>query len=169
MPTNFTENYQLSQWVKSDQVLMEDFNTDNAKLDAALKAEADARAAETAALTAALTGKGNCRIEVQTYIGTATAYGTAKRLTFSARPAFVFIMGQRDVRWLNGLSDYPLFLGGYEAVNYQLTLTPGPFHWEGNTAVMGPGDPRITMNLKDDHYFVIAFIPMDTGIASAEA
>ena len=37
MPSNQTANYALSQWVKSDQVRMEDFNADNAKLDAALK------------------------------------------------------------------------------------------------------------------------------------
>lgn len=33
---NYTENYQLNQWEKSDRVLMEDFNADNAKLDTAL-------------------------------------------------------------------------------------------------------------------------------------
>lgn len=38
MPSNQTANYSLSQWVKSDQVQMEDFNADNAKVDAALKA-----------------------------------------------------------------------------------------------------------------------------------
>ncbi len=38
MPSNQTANYALSQWVRSDQVRMEDFNADNAKLDAALKA-----------------------------------------------------------------------------------------------------------------------------------
>ena len=31
-----TEHYQLNQWAKSDRVLMEDFNRDNAKIDAAL-------------------------------------------------------------------------------------------------------------------------------------
>ena len=31
-----TTNYQLNQWAKSDRVLMEDFNADNAKIDAAL-------------------------------------------------------------------------------------------------------------------------------------
>ena len=35
---NKTTNYQLNQWVKSDRVLMEDFNADNAKIDAAIKA-----------------------------------------------------------------------------------------------------------------------------------
>ena len=33
-----TSNYQLNQWEKTDRILMEDFNGDNAKVDAALKA-----------------------------------------------------------------------------------------------------------------------------------
>ena len=37
-----TTNYQLNQWAKSDRVMMDDFNADNAKIDAALKANADA-------------------------------------------------------------------------------------------------------------------------------
>lgn len=35
---NYTENYQLTQWEPSDRVLREDFNRDNATIDAALKA-----------------------------------------------------------------------------------------------------------------------------------
>ena len=42
---NKTPNYNLSQWAKSDRVLMDDFNADNAKIDAALKAHTDALAA----------------------------------------------------------------------------------------------------------------------------
>ena len=38
-----TVNYQLNQWVKSDRIQMEDFNSDNAKIDAALKALEDAQ------------------------------------------------------------------------------------------------------------------------------
>ena len=38
---NQTANYQLNQWEKPDRILMEDFNADNAKIDAALKAAAD--------------------------------------------------------------------------------------------------------------------------------
>ena len=48
MASNHTTNYQLNQWAKPDRVMMDDFNTDNAKIDAALKANADA-IAETAA------------------------------------------------------------------------------------------------------------------------
>lgn len=39
---NHTPNYQLTQWEKDDRIMMEDFNGDNAKIDAALKANADA-------------------------------------------------------------------------------------------------------------------------------
>ena len=31
-----TTNYQLNQWAKSDRILMDDFNADNQKIDAAL-------------------------------------------------------------------------------------------------------------------------------------
>ena len=51
---NQTTNYQLSQWEASDRILMNDFNDDNAKIDAALKANADAITAEAAARTAAV-------------------------------------------------------------------------------------------------------------------
>ena len=46
---NQTANYGLSQWEATDRILMEDFNSDNSKIDAALKANADAIAAEAAA------------------------------------------------------------------------------------------------------------------------
>ena len=35
---DYTQNYQLNQWEASDRVLREDFNSDNAKIDAALGA-----------------------------------------------------------------------------------------------------------------------------------
>ena len=38
MASNHTTNYQLNQWVKSDRILMDDFNADNQKLEAALTA-----------------------------------------------------------------------------------------------------------------------------------
>ena len=39
---DYTQNYQLNQWEASDRVLREDFNSDNAKIDAAI---AEAKAA----------------------------------------------------------------------------------------------------------------------------
>ena len=36
MSTQKTANYQLNQWVKSDRILMEEFNADNLKIDDAI-------------------------------------------------------------------------------------------------------------------------------------
>ena len=57
MSNNHTTNYNLNQWEATDKVLRTDFNEDNAKIDAALKTNADAIAAETAARTAAVNSK----------------------------------------------------------------------------------------------------------------
>ena len=62
---NHTTNYQLSQWESTDRILMSDFNSDNAKLDAALGTLAQTVTGHTTALAQ----KGNCRIEYQTYTG----------------------------------------------------------------------------------------------------
>ena len=59
---NHTTNYQLSQWESTDRILMSDFNSDNAKIDAALKTNAD----NIAALEAV---KGNCHVSYHTYVG----------------------------------------------------------------------------------------------------
>jgi len=51
---NQTANYQLNQWDPADRILRTDFNSDNEKIDAALKTSADAIAAETAARESAV-------------------------------------------------------------------------------------------------------------------
>lgn len=49
-----TSNYGMNQWELTDRIRMEDFNGDNAKIDAALKGQAEALAAETAERQAAV-------------------------------------------------------------------------------------------------------------------
>jgi len=51
-----TDQYGLNQWDLSDRIRMEDFNADNAKIDAALKAEADARTAADIRFSVASSG-----------------------------------------------------------------------------------------------------------------
>ena len=46
---NHTTNYQLNQWEKPDRIMMSDFNSDNSKIDTALKTVSDALAAEASA------------------------------------------------------------------------------------------------------------------------
>ena len=97
-----TTNYKLPQWVKADQIKMDDFNGAFANIDAALKANADAAGgkADGAATSAALaaltknlgtTGK-NCRFSTGSYVGTG-GYGqaNARSLQFDFVPFLVFI------------------------------------------------------------------------------
>lgn len=88
---NKTENYQLNQWELADRIQMEDFNGDNAKIDAALAAEKAAREA----LTAQVTKCGNCFVQCGSYQGTGT-YDSYKTLSFSHRPALVVIRDNND-------------------------------------------------------------------------
>ena len=55
MSTNYTEHYDLCQWLATDQVDHQEFNADNAKIDAALAGKADASA--LASLTQTVSGK----------------------------------------------------------------------------------------------------------------
>ena len=63
---NYTQNYQLPQWVETDRILMEDFNDMTEKLDAALGDHAETLAEHAAILPA----KGNCSIYTASYRGT---------------------------------------------------------------------------------------------------
>lgn len=89
MPSNQTTNYQLSQWDKSDQVLMEDFNADNAKLDAALKAEANARATAVNAINATLSGM--VRLKAGSYTGDGAETRTIS-VGFTPKAVFVVLV-----------------------------------------------------------------------------
>ena len=93
-----TQNYQLSRWEKDDRIMMEDFNADNAKLDAALAAKADAEdvtaLGETvAALTAGLgSGGQNARIAWGSYTGNGKyGSGNPTSLTFDFKPMYIVI------------------------------------------------------------------------------
>ena len=90
---NKTANFQLTQWEKTDRILMEDFNSDNRKIDTALKASADA----VAAAAAALENCGNCRIVYGTYTGNGKS-GSANpnKLTFDGKPVLVIVQAQSN-------------------------------------------------------------------------
>ena len=89
---NRTNNYNLCQWEETDRVQRTDFNEDNAKIDAAIKAEAETRAAETHALAQSR----NCQFYYATYVGTGTSGESGpNRLVFPRKPIFVLVEGDR--------------------------------------------------------------------------
>ena len=175
MPSNQTPNYQLSQWVRSDKVRMEDFNTDNAKIDAALKAEADARTAADASLSRTVAGKadasaldslsgtvaghtsvlghkGDCQFYTTSYTGN-DQYGKdySTTLSFYKRPMVVFIF--------NGVEYMILFQGSTSGavVIASGTRNTCTVSWSGNSVSWYSSDHWSQMN-QSKTYRVIALL-----------
>lgn len=75
-----TAQFGLNQWERTDRVLMDDFNNDNQKIDAALAEEGAARealAGTVAAQAAAMSKLGNCKIYTTSYVGNG-GYGSGR-------------------------------------------------------------------------------------------
>ena len=116
----YTTNYQLNQWAKSDRVMMDDFNADNTKIDAALKANADTAAANTQTLAAqaqAIAKLGNGAVAFGTYTGNGKSGSSyPNTLNFPHKPVLVVVRprtetsdsGQllllRNTTWSDGYS-----------------------------------------------------------------
>ena len=143
-----TQNYQLNQWDKTDRIQMEDFNSDNEKTDAALQGLVQQIASEREATDAALALKGNCRVEVQTYVGTGT-YGkdAPNSMTFSERPALIFLMSATEHMAFHGNSG-----GSFVNKGYTFTLS-----WSENTLSWSTTSAELQYNERGKLYTVIAF------------
>ena len=153
MSTNHTTNYNLNQWEAADKVLRADFNADNAKIDAALKANADgiaANAAELAEHAAALAGKGNCQIYFATHQGNGTETAS---VTFPYKPLLVTVVGGSYT--LIMLRDGPCncistngYGEGFSAV------------WSGNTVTWSGSPTYQICNSEYGQYPLVAFLEM---------
>lgn len=149
---NKTANFQLTQWEKTDRIMMEDFNRDNAAIDAALKANAD----KAAALQTALAEAGNCRMELTTYTGTGT-YGKNNPVTISFREMpFVFIV--------KGPDSFMIARGGERTGTLCVigegsgVVTDNTLTWSGNSFSMTDSyDAKYVLNTKSGAYWVLAF------------
>ena len=160
MPSNQTPNYALNQWERDDRILMDDFNADNAKIDAVLGAHAGTLTAHTEALTKL----GNCRIEVFDYVGTGTfGQNNPTVLNFSARPVFFLIVCGSAIYYGFGLDETQhAFLGMYYNDAFQtFGFTRKDMHWVGSQLRILGEDARRQMNGKDYEYRVLAFYAED--------
>lgn len=156
-----TEHYQLSLWNQDDRILMETFNGNNAKLDAALKAEADAREASTAALAEAVTKCGNCKIVYGSYAGDGT-YGKDNpcTLSFNHKPVFLAICiddmdssaPQRLIA-IRGAKEAYSFPGEHNSDN-TLTWNDKSVSWYDNSAYY-------QCNASGETYYYVALLAAD--------
>lgn len=138
-----TANYGLRQWAKTDRIQMEDFNSDNAKIDAALKASADAIAAVTAAA-------GNCKVWTTGYTGNGTSGNSNPRsVTFPSQPAVVLVMepvGGHTMCLFNGTTRY-------DYNNTYVTVS-----WSGNTVKWYASSANEQFNVNGYNYRVVALL-----------
>ena len=113
-----TTNYNLNQYEAADIVTCEDFNADNAAIDAAIAAVAAAAA-------------GSAKIETFAYTGTGSG---APSFAFQTKPAFFIIFGYRTLHIANELYIYAFTRDSEDATDNTLSLRVIDLRWSGNTA-----------------------------------
>ena len=149
MPSNQTPNYALNQWERDDRVLMEDFNADNAKIDAALAAQAGVLAAHSEMLSKL----SNCRVHLTSYTGNGICdLAHSPRVPLPAVPKILLV-----------LNNYNMLLHVPETGNYSTILSQsnGCFmgvSWDGTTAVLEQyTSNRSSLMNGSGKYYVLAF------------
>ena len=152
---NKTANFQLTQWEKTDRIMMEAFNRDNAAIDTALKGNAD----KAAALQTALASCGNCKIVYGTYTGNGKS-GSANpnKLTFDGKPVLVIVQAQSNttnydfhLRMIRGCNWAVGDRGNYSYTN--------SVAWGENFVSWTNDDAETQFNLQNSVYSYIALIP----------
>ena len=156
---NYTQHYQLPQWVDSDRILRTDFNDAYSKLDAAL----DDLAAADDSLEAAIASGGNARIVCGTYTGTgASREGNECSLTFELPPLLVVVCphtqySPEGMDRLVMVRGTPWAFSITNSQNTQCTLT-----WSGNTLSWYARNDYIQCNRAGETYYYVAL--MSTAI-----
>ena len=108
---NYTDGYQLNQWRMEDRIQMQDFNADNAKIDAALSRH-------STLLTDLSAHKGNCRVEYRVYTGTGRCGPDDPTvLTFSKKPLLVIVFGDNQCMVDSPFLPHYVFLANGEKQN----------------------------------------------------
>lgn len=93
-----TAQFGLNQWEMSDRIQMDDFNADNAAIEAAL-------------------GTRNCRFYTASYTGNGEA---TKTWTFPAKPIMVLIIGKSISAFIQ---DFPIGITQFGAGSTMITAT----------------------------------------------
>lgn len=148
---NKTANFQLTQWEKTDRIMMEDFNRDNAAIDTALKGNAD----KAAALQTALAGAGNCEIGMISYTGTGkSGDSNPTTVTFPKMPAGFFLCGAETYLVVRGGDDHALMIYYTGSTTY---VSQMPISWKGNQFQISSSKPTYQLNEEGVPYWGLAF------------
>ena len=174
---DYTKNYQLPQWEKADRIVMEDFNCQAAKLEAALvshdtalaqkadktttsslqtqinqKAAVSALNASVSSLQSQIDGK--CRIVCGTYTGDGTA---SRTISLGVTPKAVLLFARDGHTAYDSYVKGGLAFPGHEILHYAgtaLTVVTGGFtvYYKMYTTTW-----QVQTNNKDEVFHYIAF------------
>lgn len=155
MASNYTKNYGLCQWEATDQVRREEFNQDNTKMDETLKTLADKDTALDGAIAAVAAAAGNCNMELFTYTGTGTyGEGKATKITFSTKPDFYFVGGDKALMIGYSKINPPLVMA-QNALYSQCEFYVPTASWSGSTLSVISNEERYQLNSKSKQYWVL--------------
>ena len=177
MSTNHTPNYSLCQWEAEDKVLRTEFNADNAKIDAAIKAvdrRVDGKASTTSVSSlkstvdslsqtvtqqaTTLVGKGNCQIYATSYTGRGT-YGESSpcSVRFPKKPMVVFITGPSGIQGIFSYGEPVHNVGRFGVGGNYINLT-----WSGNNlSWYATTNAEGQMNSSGKKYSIIGLLQAD--------
>ena len=176
---NRTANYNLCQFEAGDQVQRTDFNEDNAKIDAAIAAEASARqsgdsslSSRISSLSSTVSGKasqsalntlknqvaklGNCQIHCFTYTGTGQ-FGASNptQVTFTKKPLFFYIAALDGFATGSGHNPIVRVQVGSNAAQSDAT-------WSGSRlSFFSHNNAGFQLNMNGRTYYVTAFYAQD--------
>ena len=158
---NQTANYGLSQWENTDRILMEDFNSDNSKIDAALTG-LDTRAA---ALEDELGEKGNCQLYFDMYTGNGTS-GAANPtvLTFPREPLLALVAGAGTLLMVSPQISRCVFTSydtNFQPSNMHITWSGSQVSFYSNGTASGVNNSAVQMNGNNQTYVVLALFKED--------
>ena len=138
MASNQTEHYGLNQWAAEDNVLREEFNQDNAKIDAVLATV------------------GNCHLLQGTYVGTGTVgKDYPNSINLGGNAALVIIMGGKyHAIFVRSSAEAEGYING-SARQYVVTWTSNSVSWYNINSTQSP---ESQLNGEGITYYYVALL-----------
>ena len=159
-----TKKYQLSQWEKTDRLMMEDFNGDNAKLEAALAGHDNALAKLTSGKAdTATTNSLQTQVNARTIMSAGAYTGdsgigatTARTISLGFTPKAVLV-----TRWDGVTHEGAAYCGGLAVAGHPADVSPEYPVVEivdGGFRVYCSQNPYICANYTNYRYRYVAFV-----------
>ena len=151
---DYTTNYQLPVWAKTDRILMEDFNDLTGAIEEALSGlrdDVDANTSGLSANTTAHAGFGNCQLYLTSYVGTGSGTCT---FTVPGNPVMVMALGPSQALWaVRGLGSGTNLYGG-ESSLLTVSFTGQTVSWTSSNYNNGTG----ACNYANTAYVLLALL-----------